>query len=204
MAEATDERTDLIRSLDPSSEDASSEGIRETPGKLAAREVADAPKPEEVDAEERQNALEWLLSDESDADAAGHESYEVDVAPPGKPSLWVTWVVRPLNAEELRAARQMAQRSGRNRQQRRAGTQITAEDTDVAEVNLRILTMATVDPDLIKAAETKGVADPAFVLKHRFRFKPGLIDQLASKVLTISGYEEEAIRDPIEIRAAGN
>jgi hypothetical protein len=50
-------------------------------------------------------------------------------------------------------------------------------------------------------ARQKGIADPAMVLRHRFRRKPGLIDQLAAIVLERSGYDDDAIRDAVEVRA---
>jgi hypothetical protein len=196
MAEATDERTDLIRSLVVSDEE--EPGLEDSPGKQAAIEVADAKDAAKVAPEVQQSALDWLLSDDPEEDT-GFEKVEIDVAPPGRDSHWITWTFRPLNAEELKAARRMA--VGGNRQQRRAAT---TADPDLTEVNARIVQMATIDPDLNEAAQKKGIADPVFVLKHRFRNKPGLIDQLASRVLTISGYEDEAIRDPLEMRAAGS
>ena len=33
------------------------------------------------------------------------------------------------------------------------------------------------------------------VLKHRFRRKPGLIDQLAGRIMDLSGYDEEDVRE---------
>lgn len=196
MAEATDERTDLIRSRVVSEEEES--GVEDSPGRMAAMEVADAKDATKVEPEVQQSALDWLLSDDPEEDM-GFEKFEIDVAPPGRESQWITWTVRPLNAEELKAARRLA--TGGNRQQRRSAQ---AAEPDLSEVNARIVQIATIDPDLAEAAQKKGIADPVFILKHRFRNKPGLVDQIASKVLTISGYEEEAIRDPIEMRAAGS
>lgn len=196
MAEVTDERTDLFRSSVVPEEEES--GLEDSPGKVAAMEVAATKDAAKVDPEVQQSALDWLLSDDPDEDT-GFEKFEIDIAPPGRDSHWIKWTIRPLNAEELKAARRLA--VGGNRQQRRSAQ---AADPDLSEVNARIVQIATIDPDLNEAAQKKGIADPVFILKHRFRNKPGLLDQIASKVLTISGYEEEAIRDPIEMRAAGS
>lgn len=194
---ATGERTDIIRSFSPTDDDDGAEPEVDE-RRAAAEAIADSSQPEKLEAEVHRDALDWLLSDEPDEYA--YEKFEIDVAPPGsKDPVWLVWTLRALNADELKAARRLA--SGANRQQRRKAS---GEEADLSEINLRIVTLATVAPDLHQAAQAKGYADPSHVLKHRFRNKPGIIDQLASKVLTISGYEEEAIRDAVEVRAAGN
>jgi hypothetical protein len=81
---------------------------------------------------------------------------------------------------------------------------------DATEAGLRTVVYGTVEPDLAEAARRKGLTapDPAWgpmqIVKHRFRHKPGLVDQLTAEIFDISGFDEEDVRETKEVKAAGN
>jgi hypothetical protein len=174
-------------------------------GRAAVEKVAQAADSrdskrelEALGAETHADALEWLLSDEAEDEAVGLKTLEVDISGPGSPPRWVRWTIKPIGADEMKEARKRAQ-GGLNRAERRRSPN---QDIELSEVNLHVLVAATVEPDLVAAAQTKGIADPSVIVRHRFRRKPGLVDQLANEVYAISGYEDEVVRDAPELRAA--
>jgi hypothetical protein len=80
--------------------------------------------------------------------------------------------------------------------------------------NLRMVAAATVEPDLRRRRERKGVeaADPLYgpvrTAQAQFGGKPGIVDQIAGKVMLLSGYDEDDVRratpETTMVRAAGN
>lgn len=182
-------RQPLIRPLDEPSEQA--EVLSPRPASVEA--AADGKK---LSAAETVDALDWLLSDDEEDASEYAYAMEIDIGPPDK-EVWTKWVIRPLDADEFRAI----QSAAISRAQRRRG--ITT-DPDMTEHNMRIVVAGTVYPDLAQAAAVKGVADPSLVLKHRFRFKPLLLTQLAGEIIRLSGADDDAVRDSREVRAAGN
>jgi len=163
--------------------------------------VEAAAEGRSLTAEQHVDALEWLLADEEEDDSGFTRTLELNIGTAGV-KVWMTWVIRPVDRETLRALRE----SG-NRRQRRAG-QFREVDTD--EASLRIIATATVEPDLVEAARRKGIEapDPAFgpmeIIQHRFRRKPGLVDQVVGEIFDLSGYDEEDVREAKEVKAAGN
>jgi hypothetical protein len=158
--------------------------------------------------EAKMDALEWLLTDTDEDDSPVTQKWQFNVGTEDVP-IWIDWVIRPIDADTMTALREQAR--GANRQQRRAARET---DIDVSLFNLRMVATATVEPDLRVAAERKGVvsADPLYgaveLLKHKFRGKPGIVDQIASKVMLLSGYDEDDLRratpETTMVRAAGN
>lgn len=164
--------------------------VVEHPGREAVRLASEGRtlEPEAVD-----EATAWFLSDEEEDET---QDVRLNIGTPEEPR-WINWTIRSVDAEVLRRI----QRSGQNRSQRRRGA-IAGGDVDVQEANVRIVVEGTVKPDLREIAAKKGVpesADPSsaaiMVLKHRFRRKPGLLDQLAGRIMDLSGYDEEDVRE---------
>lgn len=164
-----------------------------------------------LDDQEKLDALAWLLADDEEADDNRTEKWEFNVGTEERQE-WIDWVIRPIDAEVMTGLRQRANaRRGVNRTQRRAAG---AESVDVTLLNLYMVASATVSPDLQEAARVKNIesADPLHgpveLLKHRFRNKPGIVDQIAAKIMLFSGYDEEDARRPtpeaVMVRAAGN
>jgi hypothetical protein len=87
-----------------------------------------------------------------------------------------------------------------NRQQRRQ----RSKAVDTTMTNARVVAAGTVYPDLTQLCRDKGIADPAMLVRMKFRRKPGLLIQLAGEVLTLSGFDDDDVRESQEVVAAGN
>jgi hypothetical protein len=176
------------------------DGPEKGPGRDVVDKLAEIPKgaEPELTGQQSMDAADWFLSEDSE-DAT--DSFELNVGVGsdgyGKPNeLWVIWTVRALDRERIRQIRK------NSREKRRRGPGGEGVEDDM-QANLRIATDGTVYPDLTDPMMRGNVADPAEALHARFKRlgKSGLIDQIASRVLTISGYDDEDMR---EIQAAKN
>lgn len=147
----------------------------------------------ELTNEERVDALDWFMGDD---ESAFTHAIEVNVGTPKK-AKWLTWEIRPVDLDTLKRIREKSQ--GGTRQQRRR-SQATGE-IDEVEANIRIVIEGTVAPDLTEIAHSKRLTDPGDVLRRKFAHKPGLLGQIAGEIMSISGYDDEDIR---EVDAAGN
>jgi hypothetical protein len=152
--------------------------------------IAAAAKGQKLTEPEKVDALEWFLSDS--AESFTH-IIELNVGNPKKPK-WIEWEVKPVDLDTLRRIRKQAA----SKQQGRRGA---AGELDEVEANLRIVVEATVEPDIRAVAKQKGMVDPADALRIQFRHKPGLLGQIAGEIMSISGYDDEDVR---EVEAAGN
>lgn len=138
-----------------------------------------------TNAEDLANATSWFLSDE-DAGVMGERTFGLNVAAQGEHV--IEWTVRAISREQIRQIRKLA-RPARMRASANAG------EIDDMKANLGIACAGTLTPDLNEMAARIGVKDIPEMLKRRFSHKPGLIDQIASEVLTVSGYDEDDVRD---------
>lgn len=184
----------------------------ENGGRDLVEKAADsAQAAKSLTAEQHTDALAWLLQDAADDPVAITQRWELNVGTDDHPNI-IEWVVRPLDADTMNGLRQRGRaEAGQNRAQRRGGQE---PEIDLTLLNQRMVAAATVEPDLQKAAELKGVnsADPlmgpVLLLRQQFRHKPGLLDQVAQKVMLFSGYDDADItRKTPEmqmIQAAGN
>lgn len=163
----------------------------------AIRKVADQPKQASPD--DMQDALEWFLADD-DTEADPVFPIELNVSTDPAVKQWITWHVKPMQSTRIDALRRTFQVAG-NREQRRKGM---GADLDAARFNAALVYEATVKPDLNVAIEQGKFVDGAQAVLHRFRNKPLLVDQIAGQILYISGGDDEDMRIPRELRAAGN
>lgn len=174
-------------------------GARDRPGEgdASAAELIRATaegrtlSPDEVDA-----ATEWFLTDE---EAPETDNFELNVGSPDNPR-WIGWTIRAVDQEVLKRIR----REGEQRTGRRSRAAGAIPDIDPQEANARIVVEGTVTPDLAEIARRKGIeqiADPMVaqiqVVKHRFRHKPGLVDQIAGRIMDLSGYNEDDVREAV-------
>lgn len=167
---------------------------------------------ERVRDSEQTAALDFFLSDaevnDDDLDEemwlniGGPEREDGGAEDPAHPPRWMKWVVRPIGEDVIDAARKMSERPRRGRR-RRGAPDI---DTDNAMVAARIVAAATVEPDPAEIAQRLNIADPALAIRRRFDRlgKGGLVTQISGRVLSISGYDEDDVRDAIGPGAAGN
>lgn len=169
--------------------------VESVEGADAVKQVAESKKPEKLDAAVQQSALDWFISSEPiGGKGGGVTSVRLNVGSEETPR-WIEWKLRPIELDSLRSIRK---RAANTREARRTG------NIDEFRVNLEIVAAATVEPDLRAAAEALGSGDPVETLRQRFYNRPGYITQLAGKVLTASGFDEEDVQDTTQVAAAGN
>jgi len=169
--------------------------VENATGSDAVKKMAETKKPERMDAGVQQSALDWFISAEPiGGKDGGVTSVRLNVGTEDEPQ-WIDWRLRPIELDTLRSIRK---RAANTREARRTGS------IDEFRVNLEIVAASTVEPDLYKAAEAMGEGDPVETLRHRFYNRPGYITQLAGKVLTASGFDEDDVQDTTQVKAAGN
>jgi hypothetical protein len=165
-----------------------------------AREaIARAAKdPNAMTPEEVVDATDFLLDDDPDNDAPLEDTVELNVGTPAKP-VWMKWTIRAIEEDTLAQINRMGA-ANVNRQQRRQ----RSKAVDTTMTNARVVAAGTVYPDLTQLCRDKGIADPAMLVRMKFRRKPGLLIQLAGEVLTLSGFDDDDVRESQEVVAAGN
>lgn len=136
------------------------------------------------------SALDWFLHEDPKAMDTETRTVELNFGTQDQERM-IPWTYRPVPMEVMRAIRRKA-----------AGTRIARQTGEVDEyrVNLEIVVEGTVDPDLKAAAaqlaqEKRGPGDPVDALRAKFQHKPGYIAQLAGRIMTISGFNDEDVRD---------
>ena len=133
---------------------------------------------------EKHDALEWFLSATDDADLT--HTMQINVGGPNDPR-WLDWTIRPIDGDKLRAIRRRAT----SKQRRAAGL----PEFDDMSANIEIMIEGTVSPDLRAAAKSMKMIDPAIGVRTRFSHKPGLVTAIANEILSISGYDDDDVRD---------
>lgn len=166
----------------------------EPSGQDAIRRVADKPPKDQAT---HDSALDWLLSDEPEETDDDTLPLRLNVGGAREGTeKWIIWTIQSVDGEVIRRIRRTAAGQGGGRQARRA-----AQGGDDELANRRIVVAGTADPDLKAAAGQKGIADPATLVEQKFRKKPGLVQQLVMEILSLSGYDDDDVR---EVGAAGN
>lgn len=197
----TDEIREDVERADGHEHDEASEALPESVRTAASDEFEAAAKKQDRDLEigvTMVDATEWLMeSDEPTQDEVQAVELKINIAPFGQPKRIMSWFVVPLPDAEFRRFRQMAQ----PRKVRR-GMLPSMGDMNDGRYHELVVTAATVNPDLREVARSKGVEDPAAVLRHRFAHKPGLIAQISGMISDASGFSEDDV-DVVE-KAAGN
>lgn len=146
--------------------------------------VESAAEGEELTTKQAMDAAEWFLSPDPDEDVST-QTIQLRVGKPGTPREWVNWTVKSIDRERIQGIREQERKKKRNRRD--------VEAFDEVSANLRIATEGTLYPDL---TENRGIhADPADALKARFAFKPGLIDQIAAAVISVTGYDDDDVNE---------
>lgn len=142
-----------------------------------------AAKGKKITAQESADALEWFLSDSDAVDLS--TPIQINVGSRDEPR-WVEWIIRPVDMDKLRRIRRKAQNAGRRQRQ---------PDMDETTANIQIVLEGTVKPDLRAAARQLGIVDPADAVRTRFAHKPGLVTQIAGEIMSVSGYDDEDVRE---------
>lgn len=162
------------------------------PGERTPTEAVDAAaEAGAMTREEHDAATAWFLSDDPDDEGELTRTIEINVG--GDEEKHIPWTIRAIDLDSLRRIRRSI--SGTRAQRRQGG------ELDEVAANLKIVIEGTVNPDIAAGAQALGIASPETALKSRFRHKPGLIGQIAGEILSLSGYDEEDVR---EVQAAKN
>jgi hypothetical protein len=148
----------------------------------AAARAGEKGAKDTLSEQERQDALDWFLSDEQEAIT---HTFQINVGSVDRPH-WIDWTIRPVDMDRLRKIRKQSQPRGRR---------ANATDFDENTANVQIILEGTVYPDLRAAAKQIGVVDPTDAVKTRFARKPGLVAQISSKIMDLSGYDDEDVRE---------
>lgn len=156
----------------------------------SAVEVARDRSARSLSEGERSSALDWFLNEDPRAAAEETQTKELNFGTQEDPR-WVRWTIKPVPMEVMRAVRRKA---ANTRAARQTG------EVDEYRVNLEIVVEGTVDPDIKAAAaqlakENRGPADPVDAMRAKFASKPGYVAQLAGAIMTLSGFNDEDVRD---------
>lgn len=139
--------------------------------------------------EDWERTTEWLLQDTAEVVTL---TLWLKVGDPKDPA--IPWIIKAIPTDVIRSAEREA-RAGNRAARRNAGQ---AQQYDDLKANLRVMVEGTVTPDLPDLASRQGLRDPATLLQRRFAYKPGIVAQVASQIMAISGFDEE------DVQAAGN
>lgn len=166
-----------------------------------AREIIDkaARTPDGLTVEQTIEATDFLLDDDPENEQPLEDTIELNVGTPVKP-VWMPWTIRAIAEDTLAQINRMGQAAA-NRQQRR---QRGAQTADTTMTNARIVAAGTVEPDLVAICRQRNIADPAMLVRLKFRRKPGLLLQLSGEILSLSGFDDDDLRESKEVLAAGN
>jgi hypothetical protein len=156
--------------------------------------VKKAAKGRKLDEHEAQDALEWFLAREGDANSAPEpKRMKLNLGSRENPQpVW--WVIGPVEDVRINAIRDAARKGGNRRQRRRSQEE---QEVDEMLVARRIVVEATIEPDLGQLAKRMDLVDPADALHAFFAKagKTGLITQISGEVLTLSGWDDEDIEE---------
>lgn len=166
-------------------------------GRLAAMNKAAETPPDQIDGQTRDDATAWFLSDEVESVASDEIDLNVGGTIGSGREKWVRFRVQvvPGGRERIRDIRRECMVTN-------AAGEREVDDT---EANAKIAAEGLLTPDLSKSENRRvrgqDYFDPVDALNARFAHKPGLIDQLANKIVAITGYDDKDVR---EVKAAGN
>jgi hypothetical protein len=139
---------------------------------------------------EKSSALNWFLNEDPRAADEETKHLELNFGTQDEPN-YIDWTIKPVPMEVMRAVRRKA-----------ANTRLarTTGEVDEYRVNLEIVVEGTLDPDIRAAAqqlaeEGRGPGDPVDALRAKFQSKPGYIAQLAGQIMTLSGFNDEDVRE---------
>jgi Phage XkdN-like tail assembly chaperone protein, TAC len=149
--------------------------------------------PGSLDAPTQSAATAWFMSTEVESTATG--ILPVNVAPAGQPEHVVDFTIQVVDRDRIRELRKESEFVNAKGER----------EVNEMEANLRVAVEGLVDPNLadrdVRTVDGEYYADPADALRARFAYKPGLIDQIATKISQMSGYNDADVK---EIKAAGN
>ena len=154
--------------------------------------IQEAKEGTQLSSDQELDAMEWLLGDESD-EVADTRTLRINVGTDEQPRR-VTWVIQALDGDSMIAIRRRAAGQSRAMRRQAAG----AGETNEYRASLGMVAAATVEPDLAEVARAKKVASPEDVIRWRFRQRQGLVMQISSEIMDLSGWDEEDVQRAVK------
>lgn len=185
----------------------------QSPGRQAAERAAnaeDVTRVEEgrkitepdIDDETAEDATTWLLASFREELPRPKHTLKLNVGSISQPK-FVKWRVQALPVEMIDKIREDSM-PATNRQMRRGGLAALGDPKAQYRGNLKLIAAATIDPDVKAVCASTGLKGEIEFLEDVFRYNSGLVDLIASAILTLSGYDEDNVQDAVEAQATGN
>jgi hypothetical protein len=167
-----------------------SDGEDEAESRAGAAAVAAARDDRKLRDGEAASALDWFLNEDPAAVGEETQTLELNFGTQENERM-IPWTIKPVPMEVMRAIRKKAQNTRLAR---------TTGESDEYKVNLEIVVEGTVDPDIKEATrilneQGRFPGDPVDALRAKFQSKPGYIAQIAGRIMTLSGFNDEDVRD---------
>lgn len=163
---------------------------------LKAVQNAAAKKPEDITPQERDEATQWFMSEDTEEVASTFIRLNVGGTKESGTEKWVKFKIQIVERERIRDIR------------RQCRVMVDGEqEVDDTEANARIAAEGLLEPNLQKIVRDgvpirgQRYMDPVDALRARFAHKPGLIDLIAGKIVELAGYDDKNVQ---EVKAAGN
>ena len=160
----------------------------------------DAKPPEDISEEEQGDATAWMLSSFDGDEGPAVQHLIINVGSREEPKK-IPWTVQSLQRDAIAKIREAVE--GKESRRRGASLGIMGDPEAAFRGNLRIVLAGTLEPDIKQLAAAKNTP-PEWFLRGAFAQKGGLIDYLAGEILSLSGFDEDAVEDAVVVRAAGN
>lgn len=160
------------------------------PKRQAVEKLAEGK--EEPTEDEIVDATEWFLGQDEDEGERAVKTLEIDVGI-SKPKI-IRWVVGSLDRDRIAEIRREAREIVQRRHGKRRGMDPLDESPEMI-ANVRIAVEGTISPDFSDDRVRGKFADPADAMRHRFKAKSGLIDQIAGHVILLSGFSSEDVQE---------
>lgn len=184
------------------------------PGLAATRRVAAAEEKSVVVEGRRARELDVAEEDAEDATTWLLASFHEEVEPPEHTLILnvgsisqprkIRWRIRALPRETIDKIREESLPQSNRAMRRGALGNLLGDQKQQFKANVRLIIAATLDPDVRAVSARTGLASPEEFLLETFRYVSGLVEFIASAVLTLSGYDEDNVTDAVEADAAGN
>lgn len=155
------------------------------------RAAAAAKAPGALSDTEIVSALDHFMATEQDAEVQVEpKPLKLNLGTKDSPQ-WVRWVIAPVSDTEITQIRKNS--TVGTRAQRRRGE----SEPDESLVSRKLVVRGTVDPDPQELARRMGIADQADAVHAYFKRygKTGLVTQISSEILSISGWDDEDIQE---------
>lgn len=146
----------------------------------------------------QEKALEWFM-DPTNIPPARRKVLKLNMGTETEPD-WIAWEITAIPMEKVRGIRDRAAKAA----ERRKG------NFDEYTVNLQMVIEGSVSPDVraicrnLEQANPGNAFPPERYLRDKFNSKSGLITQISSEIMSLSGFDADDVTVAEAVEAAGN